>query len=299
MHSRTARGRMAALVVFVAVLAGAAQASAAVSPNPIVRPFSVRYAINTNGDIAMAANTLLTCPTGALETQTHVSCADVQTGGFGDDNYFDMRYVDVDGDASTFDSSSANLTVPAGATVLFAGLYWGAALDQGETLPRAVRPEPAAHRLARGEPGGGDLCPAAGPGHGRLRPDQRERVRLLHRESRVLGGQRRRAHALPELRRRDVAREGRRRWHLHGRQRPGRYGRRPPRRLVARGRLPGLRAACPQPHDLRRLRAGRPRRQRPDHRQRLQDAAHRRGQHADRLRHLRGRPHPERRRRAR
>ena len=41
-----------ALVVFVAVLAGAVQASAAVSPNPIVRPFSVRYAINTNGDIA-------------------------------------------------------------------------------------------------------------------------------------------------------------------------------------------------------------------------------------------------------
>ena len=110
MHSRTARGRMAALVVFVAVLAGAVQASAAVSPNPIVRPFTVRYAINTNGDIAMAANTLLTCPTGALETQTHVGCADVQTGGFGDDNYFDMRYVDVDGDASTFDSSSANLT---------------------------------------------------------------------------------------------------------------------------------------------------------------------------------------------
>ena len=72
MHFRTARGRMAALVVFVAVLAGAVQASAAVSPNPIVRPFSVRYAINTNGDIAMAANTLLTCPTGALETQTHV-----------------------------------------------------------------------------------------------------------------------------------------------------------------------------------------------------------------------------------
>ena len=151
MHSRTARGRMAGSgCVRGRSWPARLQASAAVSPNPIVRPFSVRYAINTNGDIAMAANTLLTCPTGALETQTQVGCADVQTGGFGDDNYFDMRYVDVDGDASTFDSSSANLTVPAGATVLFAGLYWGAALDQGETLPRAVRPEPAAHRLARG-----------------------------------------------------------------------------------------------------------------------------------------------------
>ena len=135
MHSRTACGRLAALLLFAVGLFGAAQASAAVSPNPIVRPFTVRYAINTSGDIAMAANTLLTCPDGAIETQSKVGCSDVQGGGLGDDNYFNMRYVDVDGNGSTFDSSSANLSVPAGATVLFAGLYWGAALDQGETLP--------------------------------------------------------------------------------------------------------------------------------------------------------------------
>ena len=60
MHSRKARGRIVAVLLLVASLAGAAQASAAVSPSPIVRPFAVRYAINTNGDIAMAANTLLT-----------------------------------------------------------------------------------------------------------------------------------------------------------------------------------------------------------------------------------------------
>ena len=166
MHSRTARGRMAALVVFVAVLAGAAQASAAVSPNPIVRPFSVRYAINTNGDIAMAANTLLTCPAGALETQTHVRCDDVQIGGSGDDNYFDMRYVDADADASTFDSSSANLTVPAGATVLFAGLYWGAALDQGETLPVQCDPgQPRAGAPAANAPAATSAL-LQGPGTG-------------------------------------------------------------------------------------------------------------------------------------
>jgi uncharacterized repeat protein (TIGR01451 family) len=139
MHSRTARGRVAGLILVVVGLIGAAQASAAVSPNPIVRPFTVRYAINTNGDIAMAANTLVTCsPATVLETVTGVACSDVQSGlGVGDDNYFDMGYVTVDGaDPSIFDSSSASLTVPAGATVLFAGLYWGAALDQGETLPR-------------------------------------------------------------------------------------------------------------------------------------------------------------------
>jgi uncharacterized repeat protein (TIGR01451 family) len=140
MHSRMGRGRIAGLMLVVAGLIGAAQASAAVSPAPIVRPFTVRYAINTNGDIAMASNTLLTCTTGDTETQSHVGCAGVQNGGAGDDNYFNMRYVDVDGDGTTFDSSSATLNIPPGATVLFAGLYWGAALDQGETLPMQCDP---------------------------------------------------------------------------------------------------------------------------------------------------------------
>jgi hypothetical protein len=104
MHSRTTRGRIAGLVLFAVGLLGAAQASAAVSPTPIVRPFTVRYAINTNGDIAMASNTVLTCKTGDFETQSNVGCADVQAGGAGDDNYFDMQYVDVDQDGTTFDS---------------------------------------------------------------------------------------------------------------------------------------------------------------------------------------------------
>ena len=136
MHSRTARGRLvASLIVVAAALAGATQAMATVSPASVVRPFTVRYAINTNGDIAQAGNTLLTCRPGTVETQKLTTCANVQAGATGDDNYFDMSYVDVDGDPGTIDSSSANLGIPAGATVLFAGLYWGAALDAGETLP--------------------------------------------------------------------------------------------------------------------------------------------------------------------
>ncbi len=35
-----------------------------------------------------------------------------------------MQYVDIDGDATTFNSSSATLSMPAGSTVAFAGLYW-------------------------------------------------------------------------------------------------------------------------------------------------------------------------------
>ncbi|HET6174232.1 MAG TPA: DUF11 domain-containing protein [Gaiellales bacterium] len=144
----------------------ATQASAAVSPSQIVRPFTVRYAINTNGDIATAANTLLTCPVGAIETQSHVGCTDVQNGGIGDDNYFDMGYVNVDNDPATFDSSSANLSVPAGATVLFAGLYWGAALDQGETLPLQCDPAQPRTGAAAANPAAAGSAMLKGPGAG-------------------------------------------------------------------------------------------------------------------------------------
>ena len=122
-------------MLFAIGLLGAAQAVAAVTPGSVARPFTVRYAINTNGDIALAANTLMTCPPGSVETTTGVACEDGQDGGLADDNYYPMDYVDVDGVPSTVNSSSAMLAVPAGATVLFAGLYWGAAFDQGETLP--------------------------------------------------------------------------------------------------------------------------------------------------------------------
>ncbi len=82
-----------------------------------------------------------------------------------------MQYVNSDSDPATFDSSSAQLDVPAGATVLFAGLYWGAALDQGETLPLQCMATPrtgaaAANPAAAGSallqtPGGGGYVPVA------------------------------------------------------------------------------------------------------------------------------------------
>jgi uncharacterized repeat protein (TIGR01451 family) len=170
MHSRTVRGRLAGLILFVVGLIGAAPAAAAVNPTSVARPFTVRYAINTNGDIALAANTLVTCEPGSIETQKLTACGNAQTGGPGDDNYFDMQYVNVDGDPATFNSSSAQLAVPAGATVVFAGLYWGAALDQGETLPlqcdpaqprtghAAISPAAAGSALLQ-LPGGGGYVP--------------------------------------------------------------------------------------------------------------------------------------------
>ena len=52
-----------------------------------------------------------------------------------------MGYVDVDGDATTVNSSTSTLSLPAGATVVWAGLYWGAdtaAGTGGSAAPNAA-----------------------------------------------------------------------------------------------------------------------------------------------------------------
>lgn len=86
----------------------------------VATPFTVRYTTNDTGDITFAANTLMTAPNtpDGINAQNGV-------GTKVNNNNFDMVYVDVDSDPSTFNSSSAALVMPAGSQVLFAGLYWG------------------------------------------------------------------------------------------------------------------------------------------------------------------------------
>jgi large repetitive protein len=76
----------------------------------------------------MAANTLLSCPSGAS------GCAQAREGAPGavlNDNGWDMQFVDVDSDPGTFNSSSADVFLPADASILFAGPYWGANATRG------------------------------------------------------------------------------------------------------------------------------------------------------------------------
>src|SRR5271157_4529637 len=96
-----------------------------------VTPFAPRFETDTNGDIAIVANTLMTV------SPTNSNAAKIQAGVNNpsgvDNNGLDMVYVDHDYDPTTFDSSSAQLNLPQGATVLFAGLYWGGDLDTGSS----------------------------------------------------------------------------------------------------------------------------------------------------------------------
>lgn len=90
----------------------------------VTTPFTVRFTTNDTGDITFAANTLMTAGPPATLQQI----ADVQNGVGTklNNNDFTMTYVDIDSDATTFNSSSSDLVMPAGSEVLFAGLYWGA-----------------------------------------------------------------------------------------------------------------------------------------------------------------------------
>ncbi len=97
----------------------------------VVTPFTLRYSINTTGDIAMIGNTLETASTVNNAGRTGADVTAAQNGVAGpngnhvNNNDWNMAYVDVDNDPTTFNSSQASLNLPAGGTVLFAGLYWG------------------------------------------------------------------------------------------------------------------------------------------------------------------------------
>lgn len=94
----------------------------------VVRPFDERAGFNVRGDIEMVGNVLLTCAPGG-----NPDCADVQAGNSsGHNGNRNMLYVNVDPGAGFDNSSSADLNLPAGATVLYAGLYWGGRADPSD-----------------------------------------------------------------------------------------------------------------------------------------------------------------------
>lgn len=77
------------------------------------RPYQERFTKNLKGDFIMRGNTNLQCVSGC------------PVGPTTNNPTVNMGYIDVDSDPSTINSSSNTLTIPSGATVAWAGLYWG------------------------------------------------------------------------------------------------------------------------------------------------------------------------------
>ena len=88
--------------------------------------FTPRFTANDNGAIAIIGNELETCPASATDCLAARS-ASKQINN----NSFNMAFTDADNDPGTFDSSSADLSLSGGSSVLWAGLYWGARLATG------------------------------------------------------------------------------------------------------------------------------------------------------------------------
>ena len=129
--SRTASFASAALCT--ALLLAAAPELAEAQARDAAR----RYQVTQRGDITIVANSLMTCSGGP---SGGVSCADARAGigAARRNNDYTMQRIDSDTDASTFDSSSSDLALPAGAAVTWAGLYWVCQTGDA-TVPNVAR----------------------------------------------------------------------------------------------------------------------------------------------------------------
>ena len=85
-------------------------------------PFTPRFNQDLKGDIQLIGNNILGPDNNAFND------------GAVYNHNVDMVYIDIDGDASTFNSSSADLTIPNPGCyqIIHAGLYWGAVTQGAE-----------------------------------------------------------------------------------------------------------------------------------------------------------------------
>jgi large repetitive protein len=112
----------------------------------LVRPFALRFSVNAPGTIFIVGNSVLTCP----DPGGDPDCAEVQTiGGTKNNNSFVMTFIDIDGDASTFNSSSADLILAPGTSVLWAGLYWTGETKSGGGPGAAPAPKASARNTVK------------------------------------------------------------------------------------------------------------------------------------------------------
>ena len=167
-----------------------------------------------------------------------------------------MTWIDADDDPSTFDSSSSDLNLPTGATVLFAGLYYGGKL--GASSGGSPAPNPSANNKVLFKAPGDTGYQHADDGH---------HPRYI-------------LDPVPGVRQRHQHRPGRGRRDLLDRERAARHGaqRRHRGRLGAGRGLRRPQRPQPQPVDLRRAAERVELGQRDDPAERLSDAADRSGE---------------------
>lgn len=111
----------------------------------VVRNFTPRFTIDTKGRMVFVSNNIITTkqrPGGNPVTYT-TNPPNCPGGSVLCKNDRELNTnIDIDGDPTTFNSSSAELTLPGCNSIAFAGLYWGAgvAFNQDENGPAPMGP---------------------------------------------------------------------------------------------------------------------------------------------------------------
>ncbi|MFN5311905.1 MAG: hypothetical protein ACK5AU_05285, partial [Flavobacteriales bacterium] len=89
----------------------------------IVSPFTIRHQTQQKGGLKFLSNVAVSC--NASTTSCNNATSQMPPTGTSMNNDFTETYVDIDGDPSTFMSSSDSLILPNCSEVTWAGLYWG------------------------------------------------------------------------------------------------------------------------------------------------------------------------------
>lgn len=96
-----------------------------------VRPFTVRYTTDARGKMVMVTNNIITTKrrSGGTAVKYDAAPPACPAGSFlcKNDGEFNTN-IDIDGDPTTFNSSSATLTMPTCNSVAYAALYWSAGI---------------------------------------------------------------------------------------------------------------------------------------------------------------------------
>ncbi|WP_340064111.1 hypothetical protein, partial [Ascidiimonas aurantiaca] len=95
--------------------------SAVNAQTPVPPGFEKRFETNIKGDVTFLANGIIN-----RANVNNPSEANNPYNGTGNNNSFNVEYIDIDGDPSTFSSSSSTLNLDGCTKIAYAALYWSA-----------------------------------------------------------------------------------------------------------------------------------------------------------------------------
>lgn len=149
---RTARIYLAAVGAVLAAASSLTVTSAPASAE-VVSPLTLRHDDAVYGGLLIGGNAVLTCPDSPADIVARCE-ASMRGENNDNNNQFVMTRVLESSAVGTFDSSTAQVTIPSGATVSYARLFWG-----GNT---GTYKHSSGSLLKRCDTTGGDVDPAPG-----------------------------------------------------------------------------------------------------------------------------------------